>query len=390
MRGKIFTYGCVCPVCQGDFKPILHPILNDVLDFQCPEHKTRPDKYGVDGRAFKNRKGTVGRIYRNDRRELLRSPYEALRILESIRADWDKDPQRFEPSKWSTQGKATLKLSECWKENQTRMDQDRGYSYEHRKGFHSSGTYVLPILGGIDIRELVPDDIEKVKLHMEQKGLTRETIKTYLRHFRTLLIRYRDRKGILDRVPMFPERWSQRVDREQYWVDSAYQKEVIGKMDVRTRLLMELLVETGMRPGEGCALKKHNILPDRTLDIRRSINSKRVEGPTKTKRGRVVPISESLYQKLIALPVVGDSYLFTMPDGGPWNAGNLYYKFRAVCKDRRIKLYAFIRHSAASREAMEVKRKAIAAGAAKIGDTVEVAEQHYIHGEGTLIKMKEE
>jgi integrase len=73
-------------------------------------------------------------------------------------------------------------------------------------------------------------------------------------------------------------------------------------MPKRTRLLMAVLFETGMRPGEGCGLKKLDILPERKIHVQRTLDYWRNEGPPKNGLPRYCDIPEELYKALMAIP----------------------------------------------------------------------------------------
>ena len=395
MRGKIRTPD-VCPVCQGKFTLTFHPATEEKL-LMCESHLTVPQRFFIDGRDFRNRKGNIGRISKDERGERLSSYRAAFRLLEAIRADWDKDPVRFDPTRWSLSGRGMLKLKECAREWQLRLEQDPEKSTSRANTVEwafREHLLTIPIgdrtFGEIDIREIVPDDIEAAQFHLHRKGLSRSSIRTVLSVLRTLLIRYRDRKRVLDWVPAFPEGWSSMPSADRWWVDGKVQQAIIARMPERSRLLMGVLCETGMRPGEGEALRKRDILPGRRIHIQRSIDVWRKEGPPKAGKARYCDINEELYQKLIVLPVIGDGYLFTTKGGMPWTTTILSREFRRAADAAgfpQVTLYTCIRHSLASKIKMEAEKKAIAEASTRLGNTARMAKDHYIQGEGMLVNL---
>jgi len=381
MRGRVYAYGPPCPKCGKQWDIIKDPVTRDILNILCRECYTCPIRFAVDGRAFKNRKGSVGRLFRDEKGELLYSFYAAKQLLEAIRHDWVKEEERFDPAKWSRSGRETYKLSECSREWILHLEKRKPpvsrTHIEHMQRFFDK--HINPFMGDLDIREITPDDIEKFQADLSEKGYKQNTLRTVLGALRTLLKRYCDRKMILNRVPPFPEKWSATPHIERYIVkDESIQRQMWERMPGDTHLLMETLCALGCRPSEVCGLRKKDLMPDGTILIQRSINVYGQETSVKTGKSRSHRIPESLHNRLSQLPVLPGGYLFTR-DGRPNNPRRLSGEFRAANREcPQITLYTFSRHSFASRVAREAKEEGIKEAARRIGNTAQIAKLHYV------------
>jgi hypothetical protein len=99
---------------KTQFTPFKHPVTGDVYDLMCGKHRTAPRKFYIDARSFKNRKGAVGYLFRDERGILFDSFLAARRMLEAVRHDYDKDRLKFDSTKWSTIGRKNHNLSDVW------------------------------------------------------------------------------------------------------------------------------------------------------------------------------------------------------------------------------------------------------------------------------------
>jgi len=307
-------------------------------------------------------------------------------MLEAVRHDYDKDRLKFDPTKWSTIGRKTHKLSDVWDAWHKMVSRTRSRSYAtHTEIF--GRLHVLPVLGDIDVRELTMSDIQNLDLAMTEKDLSPQTRKTAMTMLATVLHYAKDNRMIgTDDLPKFPSIKTPRKDR--WWIDGNAQKKIAALMPKRTRLLMAVLFETGMRPGEGCGLKKRDILPERKIHVQRALDYFRNEGPPKNGMPRYCEITEELYQTLKAIPALPDAYLFTTSNGLPYNTGTLSSKFRKAADKAgfpQVTLYTSIRHSTASRVKQEAEREAIKIASEKIGNTPAMARDHYIQTGETLV-----
>ncbi len=379
MKGRIRTES-VCPVCHVKFAPVRHPLTGDVIDLMCTAHLTRPTKgVYIDGRPFKNRKGGVGYVSKDDRGHKFDSPMAALRYLETIRHDWDKDSVAFDASKYSNAGRWKHSLKDVWWSWHREMERTRSRIY----GIHIETfgrLHVLPLLGGRDVREMTREDVSRLDAAIEAKGLSPQSRKTALDLLYSALRYAKDNKLLsLDDFPPRPRIKSAKKNRRL--LRPCEQAIIRELMPEYTRTLMDVLYATGARPGEICALKMMDVLPDRRILIQRGLNYWGVEGPPKNGQSRYTdPLPVELYDRLVALPCLPAAYLFRNWFGRPLLTPVLSKYFR-VAADRiglgDVTLYT-ARHTMATITAREVREAGIEAAAKRIGNTKRVAEKHYV------------
>lgn len=382
MKGKIRTES-VCPLCHVRFAPILHPVTKDVIDLMCLVHQTRPVRgVYVDGRAFTTRRGTVGYLYRDERRRLFDSPMAAYRMLESIRHDWDRDPVGFDPEKWSQAGRRRHSLADVWdawyKEIQrTRARQTRAHAELFGR------LHVLPALGTIDVREMTRSDMTGLDAALQDKGLSPQTRLTAMNIVYTVLHYAIDEKLMTtDQVPPRPKI---KVSKKKCRTLTPAQQAIIrAEMPKGTRLIVEMFHRAGMRIGEVCGVWRTDILPDGRVHVQRALDYWGNEGPPKNGERYTDPIPEDLYERLMALPVI-DGPLFRNAHGRPYVTPVLSKVFRKAankCGFPDVTLNQSGRHSLATLVAREAKEASFDAARRRLGNTAEVAGKHYVMEEG--------
>ena len=387
MLGTIFPYGDLCPKCGSDWHSVKDETTGDILNILCRTCFTMPKKYAVDGRPFRNRKGNVGRLFRNERKELIYSFQEAKRILESIRHDWDKlGPERFDPSKHSRAGRESYKLAECARETILHKEA-QGKRMDHME--IAFRLHINPLLGDIDIREITEDDVEKLQITLMGKVNPKDgekydwnTVRSYLRQLRTVMNRYWLKKHVIDHVPAFPDDWSENRDLDRRTLTEAEQKELVAAHPALYWELLETYAALGCRPEEVCGLKKMDLQPDGTINIQRVLNAHGKEVHyTKNRQKRNHPLPLDLHARLSVKEITPGAYLFTKEDGTPFNPNRLSTSFRWYADKagyEDVDLYSFARHSVATETYRKAVKAGIAAAAERIGNTARIAEIHYI------------
>lgn len=146
------------------------------------------------------------------------------------------------------------------------------------------------ILNDIDVRKIELKDIVKVKDSLNNVSIkTRRNVLNALKTFFKWMI---DR-GTIAVMPKFPEVTGE--DGKQgrpidYWT----QQEVLTRIPEKDRDIISFLMETGMRPGEVCALQV-NHFDERKGEVRieRTFTSNKIRETTKQKKKRTIPITEA-------------------------------------------------------------------------------------------------
>ena len=185
--------------------------------------------------------------------------------------------------------------------------------------------HILPRLGGVPLRELTPDVINRFRLELEADGVGAASIRKAL----TLL------QGVLQRAcewgrivsnPVVPLR-KPSVGRTRAVVPlapevvEAIRDGLLRRRLVRDATLVSVLAYTGLRPGEALALTWAHVR-ERTLLVERAVSLGAIEG-TKTGRCRTVPLVVPLAQdladwRLHAGRPPTQALVFPGHDGRPW------------------------------------------------------------------------
>lgn len=184
----------------------------------------------------------------------------------------------------------------------------------YKKGKVSWGTYseyeiiirtqIVPIIGAIKLNELRPAHIEKLMNSVSDFSLSRK------KKIRFLV------KSILDSA--VENGYCKKNVAANAKIEKPAESEVqiFCKEDINTILnhcenhkfgiAIKIMLLTGMRRGELCALRWFDVdMIQRTITVRHALH--RVEGgeeigPTKTKRTRVIPISDELAELFYSIP----------------------------------------------------------------------------------------
>jgi integrase len=388
MRGRVFAYGPPCP-CGGAWRDIKDGVTGDCINIICERCFRAPIRFAIDGRSFKNRRGSVGRLFRSKDGDLYYAFHPAMQDLQAIRVAWKDLRERFDPTKYSLQGRETYKLSECAREWQINL-KERGKKDSTIAHVELNfRLHILPILTDLDVREITEDDIERLQRELLRKGgMGENAVKSCLQNLRTLLKRYHERKHVIDRLPAFPEGWSAAVFVERHEVTVKEQRHLMARLVMAypkaVRKMMLLLQKTytalGCRPGEAHGLRREDILEDGKVKIQGAIDPVTgVYGPRKTKDARTTPdpLPDVLLAELRALPVIGKGHLFVKEDGKPWNQNRVSDRFKDICDIDGVTYYTYSKHSLASRVARGEAEDRKDRAAKTVGVTRRILASHY-------------
>jgi len=382
--GKLFMLGSVrtkekCPVCGGEFEEVRHPNRRQkILDLECAGCLTNPRRYFVDARAFKDSAGSPGRIFTDSNGNAFDSFDSAMRTLEAMRREVDE--HRFDSTRWKKDARQKLLLSEVckgWLDSLKRANPDGDYRLHQETCLR---LHVLPVLGEMDVRHFRGFDIQKLHKALLEKGretdgtpkeefqhrkpgpgegpLSSNSVRDILRGFKSCL-KWLQKQEVIERIPTFPS--TSPVPRADVrWLKPADQASVLEHIPEYARLLIETMIETGVRPGSMIAAKARD-LEDGGIRIERAFTRKRMLKETKTGVTSWKALSSSLYARLVAstrdkLP---DAWLFTNSQGGPFTTNLASEIWRDAAREAKVNvcLYVSIRHSRVSQKRRDLERK---------------------------------
>ena len=354
MAGRVRTRE-VCPKCAGEFQSVNHPITRDQIDLICPTCQIRPNRYYVDGRSIKDRRGAVGKLYRDRHSSPFDSFLAAKRTLDTIRQEIDE--HRFDSSRWTPDRRKEMilsKISDPWLDHLDR-NLSRGYAIQQRRFIFS---YLVPMLGDVDVRDIRGLDVEVLQAKLVEKNLAGNTVRNILTTLRTLL-RWLHKKDVIDRVPSFPPLAA--IPRSNVgWISPETQQAILGCIRPDVRLLVETMMASGARPGEAVAWKARDLY-DGGLKIERALTQDRKVKGTKTAAVSWKILPEDLYRRLAehSREKLPEAWLFVNAVGRPYPTTQVSWLWRqaAVKAQVDVCLYVAARHSRVSQLREELERR---------------------------------
>lgn len=240
-----------CPVCNQKFSS-QHL---DAQGFYCPEHKTRPTRYCISGKAFR-----IGELYTDPKTHTVLETYsQALDVLIAINRDYKENGHRFNPDDWIPAKVAEKRIEniiEAWLKNHEAEAKKRVKTfswYKQKKYFCDS--FIVPFFKGKDIGLIGAEDIEKFYHSLLDRELSSKYIGHILGIIKSLFIKYRHDLPQFPKFAIVPKREKQRLGLSRELI-------VIDKVPERHgyRLAILTLLRTGMRINEAVALKVHNLV----------------------------------------------------------------------------------------------------------------------------------
>jgi site-specific recombinase XerD len=214
------------------------------------------------------------------------------------------------------------------------LKQYRGYINNYYPFFH-----------GMDLREITLEQLTNFKDTLDTvKIKTRKNIMIALHNFFYWL---RER-GLIKEMPLFPKIKGD-DSKSRKAIDVDLQGEALERIPVSHRDIIEFLTETGLRPGESCALLVEHIdMKHGIARIEGTFSGTKLRQTTKQKRKRVIPLSTRAFE--IAVKNMQEKlpkqFLFINP------VTNRHYTTNALGKIWRkksglegITLYEAVRHS---------------------------------------------
>lgn len=368
-----------CPICGGKFK------LDSVKsEFCCTEHKTRPNRYYLNGKVF-----GLGHIYSEPQnRKVFETFSQALDVLLAINRDFrdaNHDKKTFEKKygkKWLPERILEYRIEnvcERWLINHREEARKNAKSQIWVNQLENTcNNFIVPFFGGRDLHDLTRDDIEKFYHHLLDKKYSPKYIKEILSVLKSLFFRYRPAD-----IPEFPS-FSIVPFREKQRLGFAREIAVVDKVPERNgyRLAILVLLRTGMRINEVTAIKVHN-LDDGIIYVNKAISDGRLRLSRKSGGEVAYSVTPEVWQLLMKhIEDKGpDDYVFEI-NRKPITTDRLYKVWKNACckaKIKHISLQQASRHSKATEIMAEYRKKALQEIAKQLGhDNIVTGAKHYI------------
>ncbi|MCX8021353.1 MAG: tyrosine-type recombinase/integrase [Syntrophorhabdaceae bacterium] len=146
---------------------------------------------------------------------------------------------------------------------------------------------------GRDVRDIEFADLENFKDTLKQvKVKTRKNILNALKSF----FMWMKKRGVIRELPVFPE---VKGDDSSIRIalDIEDQLAALNNIPIGHRDIIEFMFETGLRPGEACAVKIKDIdLKNRQLLVQRTYSGDILKETTKGKNKKWIPLSDRAFQ----------------------------------------------------------------------------------------------
>jgi integrase len=213
-----------------------------------------------------------------------------------------------------------------------------------RAGYESTlRTHLLPAFGPLPIGKIRGSHVREVLAGMQAQGLSASACRQVY-YLLSSILRAAIDDGRIRTSPCTGIKLPRLPNVEMQFLDPSQLRDVLQAIDARYRLFVELLAISGLRFGEGAALRRCRCdlersritVAENAVDVR----GKLVFGSPKTHQVRTVVLPSFLSDHLeehLTSAGAPDSFVFTSPRGGPVRYGNF---LRRVWKPTLKGLYA--------------------------------------------------
>jgi integrase len=214
--------------------------------------------------------------------------------------------------------------------------QYKGYVQNYYTFFH-----------GEDIRDIELEQLTNFKDTLLKVSIkTRKNIMIALHGF----FKWLKERGIIKELPMFPKiKGDDSKATRAIGIES--QSEALQRVPAQHRGIYEFLMDTGLRPGEVCALLVENIDMEQSIArIDRTFSGSILRDTTKQKKKRIIPLSDKALQ-IVQYNIPGKlpkQYLFINPYNGNHYNVNRLEKIWNKYSGTDLTLYEATRHSFAT------------------------------------------
>ncbi len=268
---------------------------------------------------------------------------EALNALGDINKEIRE--RTFDPSEWEKAAIMGRKFEAAWQtffEKKQKAEAKGDLSPATLSVIRGFRRNHFAFFEGRDVRDIRLKHLEAfyedLPEHLSPK--TKKNMMDVLKSF----FRYLERRGEIDSMPVWPE-VAGVIQKEGFALQVDEQQEVLQRIPAEHRGIVEFLMETGLRPGEGCALMPTDInYRTRYALIRRTWTRDRLRERNKEKKQKWKPLSDRACE-LLEANMGRSGFCFTNPVTNrgyrPAFVRRLWRKYAGV----DMRLYDGTRHS---------------------------------------------
>lgn len=179
---------------------------------------------------------------------------------------------------------------ELWLEEQEHRYNANELSWGTLRDYRGYVKNYYQILNDCDVRKVELKDITRVKDGLNSVSIkTRRNVLNGLKTFFRWLIN----RGTIPALPRIPEVTGE-DGKQGRPINYEAQQEVLTRLPEKDRDIIFFLMETGLRPGEACALLvEHLDLSQGIMRIERTFTGSRIRETSKQKKKRVIPLSDT-------------------------------------------------------------------------------------------------
>jgi len=230
------------------------------------------------------------------------------------------------------------KLSEWLEDKETEMEAQE-LAFSTIKMYKSYSRNYYKFFDGWDIREIADEQIENFKDHLRTFNLTIKTRKNIIAILHCFFS-WLKRKKVIKEVPVFPSIEGD-DSKVRVMLEVAEQYQAIERIPEQHKDAIEFMMETGLRPGEVCALKLKDIFFDKKYAvIQRTYSAKMIKESTKAKNKKPIPLSDRALE--ILSPRIKNKFPDTFIFGyTPRTLQNAWRQYSGL----DVSLYEATRHS---------------------------------------------
>ncbi|MCK5643898.1 MAG: tyrosine-type recombinase/integrase, partial [Gammaproteobacteria bacterium] len=240
-----------------------------------------------------------------------------------------------------------------WTEELEVFGRSYGYVAHLRQRYRD---YIKPFFKGHDVTSIRTLNVREFSVHLHKRKFATKTIKHILDALHTFL-RYCHDLELIEQVPRFPN--VKVIPREKAWISTDAQRRILARIPAHEQLVFLVMVETGIRPSEGAALKVKDFI-DGGVVIRRALDSRGYPKETKTGSETFRALSKQLYSQIMKqiMQLFPEDWMFKY-NGERLTRRRLGYVWTMASKAEglKISLYQGTRHSKASQKREQLQLK---------------------------------